>query len=348
MGFAHLDEAKCFYRDDPEYPVAYQPPQGDLVKLHRSQVMRITDMPSPSDQDLGVGFSSVSRALSTAHILMDIVRYKRERLSDLPPAGILFINNMTERQWEDIVKKYDTRQRNQGNQVWRDILVAAGLDPEYEVGAELLELSRLWDAYDEQTVTEIAIFTFALAFRVDPREYWPVSAGAMGTATEAKIQHLKAKAKGEGIIFSNIERELNNPLSLPPELTFRFDFRDADEEMSKEEVKKVKIENVRRLWESSPNRQAIAMTPQDQTEEPPLTDEAPPPTQGPGNARSPQPGLNEGMISTEEARILLAREGILPPEFVSETPAEKEREYAVRNWGPYIRMYKDGRKEWLG
>jgi hypothetical protein len=322
LGFAHLDESRCRYTDNAEWPVVYEREGSKFVKLHRSNIMHIVDMPSGRDIDYGYGFCSTSRAISTAFILMDLVKYKRERLSDLPPAGFLAINNLTEKQWEDVQKKYDTRQRNQANSVFRDVLTVMGLDPEYPVKLEFIEMSQLWDKFDDRAVTEMAVYTFALAFGVDPREYWPVSGGPLGSSTEANIQHLKAKSKGEGAIFSAIERQFNNPLSLPEGVKFGFDQRDVEEEVTAAEVKKVKIENVRRMWESSPNRSA------------------------PGEPGSDGDQANEGIITTEEARILLAQEGIIPSTMVMQTDdPSQERIYASRSSvhkGPFVRRYRDG------
>lgn len=236
IGFAHMDSAHINMYTDPEWPVEWVDEktrgkagrQGRL--LHRSQVFRIVDMPSPSRDLRGVGLCALSRALTTARILADIAKYERERLSDLPPAGILLLNNMTRTQWEDVSKQYDTRQQQQGNQVWRDVMVAFGLNPAVPLQAELLEFSQMPDHFDKKTITEIAIYSFALAFNTDPREIWPVSSGTLGTATEANIQHMKAKAKGHGLILSLIERALNDGLSLPPTVTFKFDYQDVEED----------------------------------------------------------------------------------------------------------------------
>lgn len=323
LGFNHLDESKCYMTGDPEYPVMYC---GEKErKVHRSSVMRIVDMPSGKDTDMGYGMCGTSRAIATASILRDVVRYKRERLSDLPPAGILFINNMSEKMWEDLIAKYDARQRNEGNETWQDIMVAFGYDPEYPVGAELFALSELPEHYDEETSTNIAIFTFALAFRVDPREYWPVSAGPLGTATEAEIQHQKAKAKGEGIIFSAIEHQLNDPLSLPQSLTFKFDYRDDEEDMQAARIANQKISNIRKMWEPSSALGGGR----------PMLDQSAEDVQAGGEP-------NEGMITTEQARMLLAREGLIPAEFVSGMTLDKERVYDTRAWGPRARVYRDG------
>ena len=308
LGYAHIDESRCRNTGDPKYPVLYNDGK-DLRKIHRSQIMMITDLPSGQDKYKGVGFCGVSRAITTALVLMDITRYKRERLSDLPPAGILLLNNLTETEWEDLVVRYDARQRNEGNVVWRDIMVACGIDPQFPISADLFELSRLPEHYDEKIATEIAVNTFALAFRVDARELWPISSGPLGTAAETEIQHKKAKAKGEGVIFAAIERQLNNPLSLPPMVKFHFDYRDDEEDARAAAIDSVRIANIRRMWETSPNR-----------------------------------GDPEGIITTDEARKLLVLEGLIPPEIVGMT-METDRIYDVRSGlcGPPARVYNDGR-----
>jgi hypothetical protein len=194
------------------------------------------------------------------------------------------------------------------------MLVAFGLDPEFPVEANLFELSQLPEHYDEKTATEVAVYTFALAFRADPREFWPVSAGPLGTATEATIQHRKAKAKGEGVIYTAIERQLNSPLSLPSSVRFKFDFRDDEDDLQHAEVARQKIQNVRLMWEASPNRQPVE-----------------------------EGKINEGIISTEQARYMLALDGIIPDEFVEGITLNNAVLYDTRSLGPAIRTYRSGR-----
>lgn len=306
LGYAHLDESKCYATGDWDYPLIYDAAKGPK-KLHRSQFMRLVDCASSREKDKGVGFCAISRALVTALILMDIARYKRERLSDLPPAGILVINNFTYTEWEDITQTYDTRQRNEGNQVWRDVMTICGIDPRYPISIELFEMARLPEHYDERTATEIAVYTFALALRMDPREIWPVSAGPLGTATEAELQHRKAKAKGEGIIFTALERKLNGPNALPNTVRFKFDFREDEDDLRKAEIDGAKLRNIRAMWETSPNR-----------------------------------GEPEGIITTDEARAWAVWENLIPPHIVGATITEG-KQYDVRAYGPPARVHRDGR-----
>lgn len=252
IGFCHMDSAYVEVWTDPEYPVMWYDEGWDARKshggngtlMHRSQVCRIIDMSSPSRDLRGIGLCSVSRAITTAQILSSIAKYEKEKLSDLPPAGILLLNNLTPKQWGDIRKQYDTRQDNQGNSTWRDLMVVFGLNPSVPLQADMLEFSEMPEHFDKKTVTEIAMYSFALAFNTDPRELWPVSAGTLGTATEANIQHMKAKAKGHGLILALIERVLNDGLSLPPTIEFKFDYQDVEEDERAARIQRLKAQTI--------------------------------------------------------------------------------------------------------
>jgi hypothetical protein len=315
LGFAHLDESKCYPTGIPEWPIIYYNEKKGPIPLHRSQVAWIVDMPEHRDKYRGVGFCSASRTLGTGSIMHLLVTYKQQCLSDLPPAGIMFVSNMTRTQWEDIQDRYDARQHNRGNTVWRDLLTA--------------------------------FYSFALGYRVDPREYWPVSSGQLGTATETEIQHRKAKAKGEGVMFTAIERQFNGPNSLPGDLSFRFDYRDDEEDKVAAEIRSLHIQNVRRLWEASPNRVVAGAT-------------AAPGKDGEGGegglgsqaGSDLEPQLTEadaeerlGIIDTEEARRLLIYWNVIPPDVLGEQ-LDTDRLYdirAVQRFGPVVRAHRDGR-----
>jgi len=317
IGFAALDNAQMWITGNPEYPAEYgssfmsSGEKAGRQPVHRSQILHFVDMPSPQERLLGVGFCAVSRALTT---LMDITRYEREKLSDLPPAGMLLLNNMSQNQWADLQASYDTRQQQRGNEIWRQVMVAFGLDPALPLGAELFQFSQLPDAFDKRTQWELAIYSFALAFRIDPREIWPVSSGTLGTATEAQVMHLKARAKGPGLLLTLLERGFNDGLSLPKNINFAFDFQDTEEDQQAIDIAKGKAEFIRRLWE-------------------------------------PASMATEGIVSREEARAWLVREGLFDEEDLlvmddegraDDIEAAKSR-HAV-DMGPRVRLYKSGRK----
>jgi hypothetical protein len=250
IGLAHMDSASIEVWTDPEYPVRWYDEVFDprtkkpSVQMHRSQVIRIIDLPSPNRNLRGVGLCGLSRAITTSQILASIAKYEKEKLSDLPPAGLLLLNNMSQKQFQDIKKKYDTRQENEGNTTWRDIMILFGLNPAVPLQAEFIHFSEMPEHFDKRTVTEIAMYSFALAFNTDPREIWPVSAGTLGTATEANIQHMKAKAKGHGLILALIERGINDGLTLPPTLEFKFDYQDVEEDERAARIQKLKAQTI--------------------------------------------------------------------------------------------------------
>ena len=320
LGLAALDNSQMWISGDPEYPASYttafqadaEPDKRDWQKLTRAQLIHLVDTPSPRERMLGVGFCAVSRALTTARILMDIARYERERLSDLPPAGFLLLNNMSQQQWGDLQKSYDVRQRQRGNEIWRQVMVAFGLDPSVPLSAELVSFSQLPEAFDKQTTTEIAIYSFALAFRIDPREIWPVSSGSLGTATETEVMHMKARAKGAGLILTQLERAFNDGLTLPASLNFKFDFQDTEEDQASAAIAQQKADFIRKLWEPS--------------------------------------SVGTGIVSTEEARAWLVREGlfdeeelmVLDEEGRAEDVEEAKSRYHI-DLGPKVRAFSDGR-----
>jgi hypothetical protein len=320
LGVAHLDAAQVWITGNPEYPALYatsfqadaDEDKRDWQKLHRSQVIHLVDTPSPRERMLNVGFCAVSRALTTARILMDIARYEREKLSDLPPAGLLLLNNLSQQQWGDLQKSYDTRQQQQGNTVWRQVMVAFGLDPSVPLSAEFKSFSELPEAFDKQTTTELAIYSFALAFRIDPREIWPASSGSLGTATETEVMHIKALTKGAGLLLTQIERAINDGFTLPPSCSFRFDSQDSDEDRRQMAVADAKAAFIRRLWEPA--------------------------------------GLGEGILSREEARAWLVREGLFEETDLlvyeddtrSDDSEQAKGPYAV-DLGPRVRCYQNGR-----
>ena len=59
--------------------------------------------------------------------------------------------------------------------------------------------------------------------------------------------HVKARAKGAGLILTDIERAFNDGKSLPPSLTFHFDFQDTDEDMQSAEIANLKADFINKL-----------------------------------------------------------------------------------------------------
>lgn len=258
LGIAHLDAGLCQLTGDPVYPVLFNNPKdGAPHKLHTTRVVHLVDMPSPSEMMYNIGFCATSRVIASSQVLLKLAQYKNEKLSDLPPAGIMAINNILYTQWEDMELRYERERRRNGQTLWTNVMKVFGLDPNRPISIDFTSFAQLPDQFDEQGATETYINIVALAFGVDVREFWPLSAGPLGTATETLVQHQKAKGKGVGDIISTLERAINWKI-LPPSVSFRFDFKDDEEDAQRAEIIRQKVGTIMEMWQP-PNPQLFEL-----------------------------------------------------------------------------------------
>lgn len=248
LGIAHLDSSLCQLTGDPTYPVIFNNTKTQLShKLHTTRVVHLVDMESPNERMNGVGWCATSRVIASSSVLLKLARYKNEKLSDLPPAGMLLLNNIMPAQWEDTNSNYKRERRRLGQELWTNMLVLMGLDPAQPVTAEFLSFATLPDQFNELEATNIYVNIVALAFGIDVREFWPMSQGALGTGKESEVQAQKAKGKGIGDIISTLERAINWKV-LPPTVTFRFDFQDDEQDLTAANINKEKTSTIMSMW----------------------------------------------------------------------------------------------------
>jgi len=248
LGIAHLDSKYCQLTGDPIYPVLFNNPKDNKSrKLHFTRVVHLVDMPSPMEEMNEIGFCAVSRTIASSNVLLKLNRYKNEKLSDLPPAGLLLLNNILPGQWDDASKDYSRERRRLGQELWASVMTFFGMDPSQPTTAEFVSFADLPDAFNELETTNIYINIVALAFGVDAREFWPVSVGPLGTAAEASIQHQKARGKGVGDIISVIERAINWKV-IPVSAHFKFDFADDSEDLLRAEVNDLKTKTIMNMF----------------------------------------------------------------------------------------------------
>lgn len=249
LGVAHLDTQFVQLTGSVSFPVIYSNPKtGKPHQMHATRVVQLVDLPSPNELMNNVGFCAVSRVIASSSVLLKLARYKNEKLDDLPEAGLLIFNNILPQKWDDARADYARERRRQGQQYWANVMAFFSLDPAQQASAELINFSNLPDAFNEREATEIYVNILALAFGVDVREFWPLSAGPLGTAAETTVQAQKAKGKGIGDVISTIERAVNWKI-LPPSVTFAFDFQDDDEDRLRAEIEDAKTETIMRMWQ---------------------------------------------------------------------------------------------------
>lgn len=272
----NIDSQEMLLRRDKDFPYWYVG-ANKMVKVPRDDVFRAASMPSPMNLRAGLGFCAVSRSAKAARLLITLHDYDADKLSSMPPQGIAAISGMTERQVIEALGKYKLS-LDQKSLIYPGVLWLASMTGQLKV--DMVPFSTLPDAFSRQEVVPLYVYTLALDFGVDAREFWP-AAVAGATRADALVQAMKAKGKGPGELISVTERGINTSI-LPEGVTFAFDFTDDDEDALKADIDYKKVQTIYELYSHSYQ----------------VTDGAP-------------------IISLEEAREMLARQGILPREIMA-------------------------------
>ena len=122
----------------------------------------------------GLGVSSVSRCLELAKILTALYDHDAEKLLSKAPRGLLLLQGISEDQWEQTLKFRGEQMTELEKRYYSGVQVLAGNGME-KISAELVSLSQIPEGLDHETFTNLTMYLYALAFKYDPREFWPVS-----------------------------------------------------------------------------------------------------------------------------------------------------------------------------
>lgn len=267
-----VDPARCRLTGSEKSPLEYYSSTGGGQTWGRSDFFRITSLPSTDESLNGLGFCAVSRCIELAKIMVGIYQYDNEMLLNRAPRGLLLLKGITEQQWEEAMTARSAKLDGDEKTYYGAVNVLASMDPSTELEAQLVSLSQLPAEFNQQIFTDLLMYGYSLVFGYDPREFWPVSSGALGTATETEMQHRKAGGKG-GLDFAlSFQEQLQG--ELPDTLHFEFEERDQDGELAEAQLTLAKVDPVMTMYDG-------------------------------GN----------GVIDRDEARILLAEQNIINPDW---------------------------------
>lgn len=238
---ATIDTRNCTLTGNAQTPMYYCSDTVSQELWYKPwQFIHFTSMPLPNERYLGLGCCAVSRAARAAKLLMALHDYDSEKLSNLPPEGIATVTGLTEREFRHAIRVWLEERKKNNALTFPQVLWLVGNNPNARIQVDISSFSAIPESFDRQTVVSQYVNTLALCFGVDTREFWAISTGALGTASEAEVQHLKARGKGGGEFISLVERHLN--AELPPGVTFVFDTQDIEEDMISAEVAKAWID----------------------------------------------------------------------------------------------------------
>jgi hypothetical protein len=234
------DPSRCTLTGDFDFPLKYNPTQGSEQLWNREDYFRVVSMPDTDESKYGLGFCALSRCIELAKIMIGIYQYDNEMLLNRAPRGLLLLKGITQDQWEEAMAARDTKLDGDEKRYYGAVNVIAQNDPGVELEAQLTALSNLPAEFNQQVFTDLLMFGYALVFGYDPREFWPVTGGQLGTATETETQHRKAGGKG-GLDFTlgfaeKIQEEW------PDTIQFEFDERDLDGELADAEVEQAQAD----------------------------------------------------------------------------------------------------------
>ena len=245
----HTDSARCRLTGKIDQPLDYDPANGKVQHWTPGDYFRVTSLPSDDEKFHGLGYCATSRAFELAKLLYGVLMHDQESVGSKMPKGLLLLSGINETQWETAMESRDADLTSLERAYFGGvhILASEGAD---ELNAKLVALSQLPANFDRATYVDQLMYAYALVMGYDPREFWPVSSGALGTATETESQHEKASTKGALEYPHAFQEKLQK--ELPTTLHFEFDERDDTGELLAAEVDHAWIENAATLFKTDP------------------------------------------------------------------------------------------------
>lgn len=273
----NVDSARCYLTGDPAAPLRYAPANGKPQDWQPADFFRVTSMPQTDEASNGLGFCAISRALNFAKLMYAVFEHDHESLGSKMMKGLLLLHNITEEQWVTAMEARQDKMTALEREYYGGVQVLTDMG-EFPIDAKLVALSQLPAGFDQETMTNLLMYGYALCFGYDPREFWPVSQGSLGTGRETEAQSEKATTKGGGDFRLGFQERLQT--ELPDSIHFEFDERDDAGELAQAQVRQAKADLVQTMSELRETTGAV--------------------------------------LSNEEIRVLLAQEGLIPEEWTIE------------------------------
>jgi hypothetical protein len=324
----------------------YFPPGQKMQVWEKPDYFRVASMYSNDETFLGLGYCAISRCIDFARLMIAVYRHDMGELGAESPAGIMLLKNITQSQWDTAMEARSELASSYEKQYYGNLALIASESPE-DIDVKLIALSNIPKGFNKQTTVNALMYAYALNFEYDPREFWPVSGGQLGTATETDTQHRKATGKGGMNFVLGVQEHIQN--NLPESLHFEFEQRDVAGELSDVQLLLAKIDVIAKMASIKASKgpkppeegeKARALPPvekDDETEDLSQTNPTNPPP------IPPAPPSEDTAITREEVRVLLAKAGAIPTswteyeEEVSSSDTSKSDELEELRSRPSIR-----------
>ena len=241
----HTDSARCRWTGKVAQPLEYTPAEGNTQTWAPGDFFDVCSMPSDDERFLGLGYCATSRALELLKLLYGVLMHDQEQVGARMPRGLLLLRNISETQWKDAMKARAAALNAKDRMYFGGVMVLAGAGAD-EPDAKIVALSQLPANFNRDTFVDQVIAGYALVNGYDPREFWPMSGGNLGTARETETQHEKAATKGV-LEFPHAYQEMLQQ-ELPDSLEFAFEERDEQGQLLEAQVTKAWADAVSALY----------------------------------------------------------------------------------------------------
>lgn len=252
-----VDPTKCRLTGRQEVPLKYNNGPRDKQYWEPTDYFRVTSFPSPMETMNGLGMCAVYRCIELAKLLVSVFEHDREQLGSKAPKGILTINGVPQSQWLQSLEESSADLKTLEREYYSGVQVLAS-EGNPEIKVNLTSLSNLPEQFDHRQFVDMMIYGYALAFGYDPREFWPVSSGALGTATESESQHRRASSKGGLDFVLGFQERLQD--ELPETVEFEFEQRDVQGDIAETDFKDKQLKIIEGMFTQANSKQENLIT----------------------------------------------------------------------------------------
>lgn len=231
-GFRHINSQYIQLMDNYEYPYKYIGINGNQsIKIHRSRVIRLTQLPIPIGENIHVGLSFSSRAFNVSQLMMSSIQYGLEGLGKIDSDQIIWGTSVTSQSIKQAFKDSRIESTNSGLTSNGNRVYLGLRDPSAKLN--VLDLKRLPANFSYKEFLEVTVKMLAIAAGIDEDDI--VSTSSAGTTkTATLISDLKSRFKLVAWFTTKIEHEFNQKF-LPNNL--KIQIGDTSTEINESEAK---------------------------------------------------------------------------------------------------------------
>lgn len=229
-GIAILDSRRCFMTGDPMFPVVYVAADGAQHLMHRARVIQFVDMEEQDEELPGWGDSSLSRCITPIFREVLAAQFMRASLDDMPAPGFVVAKNLSEDMFNEQIARMKEKRENDQDMLGR-LVFFWGADTSQVPNLEFMQFQKEFTGFDPDKLANMNAKYMAAGVGVDLNDFWELTSGNIGSATQSQIMAEKSKGRALGRLIKGIERMINDVF--PDDVEFAFKYRNEEEDLER-------------------------------------------------------------------------------------------------------------------